>query len=39
MTRRGGTAQVSSEPGEGTKVTLKMPRSGTASRSGSLGRT
>ena len=27
MTRRGGTAVVSSAPGEGTKVTLKMPRS------------
>jgi len=38
MTRRGGTATISSEPGEGTKVTLKMPRAGTSSRSGSLGR-
>ncbi len=27
MTRRGGTAVVSSAPGEGTKVSLKMPRS------------
>lgn len=27
MTRRGGTATVSSAPGEGTKVTLKMARS------------
>jgi signal transduction histidine kinase len=27
MTRRGGTATVTSAPGEGTKVTLKMPRS------------
>jgi signal transduction histidine kinase len=39
MTRRGGTAVVSSAPGEGTKVSLKMPRSAaqprpsTASRS------
>jgi signal transduction histidine kinase len=28
MTRRGGTADVTSAVGEGTKVTLKMPRSG-----------
>ena len=28
MSRRGGTATVNSEPGEGTKVTLKMPRTG-----------
>jgi signal transduction histidine kinase len=27
MTRRGGTALVTSAPGEGTKVSLKMPRS------------
>ncbi len=27
MTRRGGTAVVTSAPGEGTKVSLKMPRS------------
>jgi signal transduction histidine kinase len=27
MIRRGGTATVTSAPGEGTKVTLKMPRS------------
>ena len=27
MTRRGGTASVVSGPGEGTKVSLKMPRS------------
>ena len=26
MTRRGGTATVTTAPGEGTKVTLKMPR-------------
>ena len=26
MTRRGGTATVTSAPGEGTKVSLKMPR-------------
>ena len=26
MTRRGGTATVTSAPGEGTKVTLKMAR-------------
>jgi len=32
MIRRGGTATVTSAPGEGTKVTLKMPRSVTASR-------
>jgi signal transduction histidine kinase len=32
MTRRGGTATVTSAPGEGTKVTLKMPRTITASR-------
>ena len=35
MARRGGTASVVSAEGEGTKVTLKMPRSATASsRSG-----
>ncbi len=28
MARRGGTAVVNSEPGEGTKVTLKMSREG-----------
>ena len=27
MARRGGTAIVTTAPGEGTKVTLKMPRS------------
>jgi len=27
MTRRGGTAVVTSAVGEGTKVSLKMPRS------------
>jgi signal transduction histidine kinase len=32
MTRRGGTASVTSAPGEGTKVTLKMPRTMTPSR-------
>jgi len=32
MTRRGGTATVVTAPGEGTKVTLKMPRTMTASR-------
>ena len=32
MTRRGGTATVTSAPGEGTKVTLKMPRTMTPSR-------
>jgi len=31
MTRRGGTATVVTAPGEGTKVTLKMPRTMTAS--------
>jgi signal transduction histidine kinase len=36
MTRRGGTALVTSAEGEGTKVTLKMPRSAAdRSRSGS----
>ncbi len=29
ITRRGGTAIVSTAPGEGTKVTLKMPRTAT----------
>ena len=29
MTRRGGTATVSTAVGEGTKVTLKMPRTAT----------
>jgi signal transduction histidine kinase len=38
MSRRGGTATVSSEPGEGTKITLKMPRSGTPSRPSPAGR-
>ena len=28
LTRRGGTATVTTAPGEGTKVTLKMPRTG-----------
>src|SRR6266568_7325148 len=32
MTRRGGTATVTTAPGEGTKVTLKMPRTGAQSR-------
>jgi signal transduction histidine kinase len=32
MTRRGGTATVTTAPGEGTKVTLKMPRTMTVSR-------
>jgi signal transduction histidine kinase len=32
MARRGGTATVTTAPGEGTKVTLKMPRTMTASR-------
>jgi signal transduction histidine kinase len=32
MTRRGGTATVISAPGEGTKITLKMPRSVTVGR-------
>ena len=30
MARRGGTAIVTSAPGEGTKVTLKMPRPGSS---------
>ena len=34
MARRGGTASVVSAEGEGTKVTLKMPRSATASSAG-----
>ncbi|MFY9932852.1 MAG: ATP-binding protein, partial [Streptosporangiaceae bacterium] len=38
MSRRGGTATVNSEPGEGTKVTLKMPRTGTPSRPSPAGR-
>jgi signal transduction histidine kinase len=33
MTRRGGTATVSSAPGEGTKVSLKMPRNTVPQRS------
>jgi signal transduction histidine kinase len=33
MSRRGGTATVITAPGEGTKVTLKMPRTMTPSRS------
>lgn len=32
MSRRGGTATVTSAPGEGTKVTLKMPRAVPAGR-------
>jgi signal transduction histidine kinase len=32
MTRRGGTATVTTAPGEGTKVTLKMGRNMTSSR-------
>ncbi len=32
MTRRGGTATVTSAPGEGTKVMLKMARSASVSR-------
>jgi signal transduction histidine kinase len=40
MARRGGTADVVSADGEGTKVTLKMPRpsSASASASASAGR-
>jgi len=34
MTRRGGTAVVTTAPGEGTKVTLKMPRSSLPQRGG-----
>jgi signal transduction histidine kinase len=33
MARRGGTATVNSAPGEGTKITLKMARAATVSRS------
>ena len=32
MARRGGTAEVNSAPGEGTKITLKMSRTATVSR-------
>ena len=32
MTRRGGTATVTTAPGEGTKVTLKMPRTAACRR-------
>jgi signal transduction histidine kinase len=32
MTRRGGTATVTTAPGEGTKVTLKMPHTAAQSR-------
>ena len=32
MARRGGTVTVTTAPGEGTKVTLKMPRNVTVSR-------
>ena len=32
MTRRGGTATVTTAPGEGTKVTLKMPHAATQPR-------
>jgi signal transduction histidine kinase len=39
MTRRGGTATVTTAPGEGTKVTLKMPRTGTPSRPSPVSRT
>jgi len=35
MARHGGTALVTSSDGEGTKVSLKMPRSAVESRSGS----
>jgi hypothetical protein len=34
MARRGGTATVTTAPGEGTKVTLKMPRSSLPQRGG-----
>jgi len=33
MARRGGTATVNSAPGEGTKITLKMARAASVSRS------
>ena len=39
MTRRGGTATVTTAPGEGTKVTLKMPRTGAQSRPSPASRT
>jgi signal transduction histidine kinase len=38
MARRGGTAAVCSAPGEGTKVTLSMPRAGTSSRADTASR-
>ncbi len=38
MARRGGTAAVSTAPGEGTKVTLTMPRAGTSSRADTASR-
>jgi signal transduction histidine kinase len=37
MTRRGGTAVVTSAEGEGTKVSLKMPQSSAASTRGGQG--
>jgi signal transduction histidine kinase len=39
MARRGGTAEISSAPGEGTKVTLKMPRAAAPSRADTPSRT
>ena len=38
MTRRGGTVTVTSAPGEGTKISLKMPRTATQPRSGTVSR-
>ena len=39
MTRRGGTVSVTSAPGEGTKVALKMPRTAAQPRPSTAGRT
>jgi signal transduction histidine kinase len=38
MTRRGGTVTINSSVGEGTKVSLKMPRTGSQSRSSTVTR-
>ncbi len=39
MSRRGGTAPVRSAPGEGTEVSLRMPRSAGSRASGEPGKT
>jgi signal transduction histidine kinase len=38
MARRGGTAEVISAPGEGTKVTVKMPRAAASASATSTSR-